>query len=218
MNTYNIFLKLLSIIIGTLFCSAPVFATNFATNKDLGPWSAMLYSGGTAKQSFAQVITGDYANFGEVIYVAEVAYTLDKNNLVRRFFEPLLIDTVQVAGNFAYRHDYKHNDNVEEGNIYLVWRWTKFPWERYMSNSLAIGDGVSYDSHVPFANRCGNQSVDSYSKLLNYLMLEATFAMPSNPQLQLVFRMHHTCTAWGAYPKKANAGSTSIGVGVRYYF
>lgn len=214
MNTHNIFLKILYIITIGLFYSISIFAAE----KDLGPWSAMLYGGGTAKESFAQVITGDYSNCGEVIYAAEVAYTLDKNNLVRRIFKPLLIDTVQVAGNFAFRHDYEHNDNVKEGNVYLVWRWTKFPWERYMSNSLAIGDGISYDSRVPFSNRGGNQPADKYSKLLNYLMLEATFAIPSNPQLQMVFRMHHTCTAWGTFPKKANAGSTNIGIGIRYYF
>lgn len=189
----------------------------FAANKDLGPWSAMLYCGGTAKQTFGQVITGEYTSFGETIYAAEIAYTLDQKNLIRRFFRPLF-DTVQVAGNLAYRHDYTHHDNVKEGNLYLVWRWTKFPWGRYLNNSLAIGDGVSYDSHPPFANREPSQPENNYSKLLNYLMLEATFALPSKPQLQLVLRMHHTCTAWGTFPKNANAGSTNIGLGVRYYF
>lgn len=205
------------IIRAIIICSMFSGATIFAANDDLGPWSVMLYRGGTAKQSFGEAITGHYSSFGETIYVAEVAYTLDQSNLIRRFFKPVF-DTVQVAGNLAYRHDYRRHDNVKEGNLYLVWRWTKFPWERYLSNSLAVGDGVSYDSHPPFANIETNMPASDYSKLLNYLMLEATFALPSNPELQLVFRVHHSCTAWGTFPKKANAGSTNIGLGIRYYF
>jgi len=208
-------LLLLTILGSTLFSSALTFATN--ANGDLGPWSVMFYRGSTAKQTFGQVLYGKYSSFGETIYAAEIAYTLDQSNLIRRFFKPLF-DTVQIAGNLAYRHDYNHHDNVKEGNLYLIWRWTKFPWERYLSNSLAIGDGISYDSHPPFANREDNQPANNYSKLLNYLMLEATFALPSTPQLQLVFRMHHTCTAWGTFPKKADAGSTNVGLGIRYYF
>ena len=177
----------------------------------------MFYRGGTAKQNFGQVISGQYSSFGETIYAAEIAYTLGQGSLIRLFFKPLF-DTVQVAGNFAYRHDYVNHDNVKEGNLYLIGRWTRFPWESYISNSLAIGDGLSYDSHPPFANRENNQPASNFNKLLNYLMLEATFALPSNPQLQLVFRMHHTCTAWGTFPKNPSAGSTNIGLGLRYYF
>lgn len=212
----NPIIKLLLLIsVGSsLLGSAPIFAAN----EDLGPWSVMLYRGGTAKQTFGQVLSGKYSSFGETIYAAEVAYTLDQSNLFRRFFRFLFIDTVQVAGNLAYRHDDNHHDNVKEGNLYLIWRWTKFPWERYLSNSLAIGDGVSYDSHPPFANREDNQPANNTSKLLNYLILEATFALPSYPQLQLVARMHHSCTAWGTFPKNASAGSTNIGLGIRYYF
>lgn len=205
------FIKLNLILIWTVISNHSAFATN----QEPGPWSCMLYRGATAQQTFAQTITGDYSSFGETIYTAEFAYTLDKTNVIRRFFS-YLFDTVQVAGNLAYRHDYKHNDNVKEGNIYLIWRWTKFPWERYLKNSFAIGDGISYDSHPPFANVESGKARDNYSKLLNYLMLEITGAIPSQPQWQLVFRLHHTCTAWGTFPKNANAGSTNVGVGIRF--
>lgn len=212
---YSFFkLLLLSIMSYYFFISS---ITIFAADSDLGPWSILVYYGGTANQTFGQVLSGDYSNFGENIYVAEIAYTLDPNNIIRRFFKPLF-DTVQVAGNLTYRHDYVHHDNVKEGNLYMIWRWTKFPWERYLNTSLAIGDGISYASHPPFADQEINKPESNFSRLLNYLILEITFALPSKPQLQLVARMHHRCTAWGTFPKKANAGSTSIGLGVRYYF
>jgi len=192
-------------------------AANAANNSDTGPWSVLFYRGNTAKQVFGDVMIGKYNSYGEEIYAAELAYTLDQNNLVRRLFKPLF-DTVQVAGNIAYRHDYTNHDDVKEGNLYLIWRWTKFPWNHYLKNSIAIGDGISYDSHPPFADREADKPVDDFSRLLNYLLVEITFALPSHPELQLAVRVHHRCTAWGTFPKNANAGSTNVGLGIRYYF
>ena len=205
---------LLIFITSSFLLSASASTPN---NSDLGPWSVLLYRGNTAKQVFSDVIIGEYNSFGEEIYAAELSYTLDQKNIIRRIFRPLF-DTVQVAGNIAYRHDYTNHDNVKEGNLYLIWRWTKFPWDRYLKNSIAIGDGISYDSHPPFADREPGNPASDFSRLLNYLLLEVTFALPSHPELQLAFRVHHRCTAWGTFPKNPNAGSTNVGLGVRYYF
>ena len=206
---YNSISKLLLI---TVLFSQP---TSFAA--DLGPWSVAAYYAGTAKQTFGEVLCGKYSSFGETLYVAEIAYTFDQYNIIRRFFRPLF-DTVQIASNFTYRHDYIHHDNVKEGNIYLIWRWTKFPWNNFLNTSLAIGDGLSYASHPPLADREPDKPEHDFSKLLNYLMLELTLAAPFKPQLQLVVRIHHRCTAWGTFPKNPNAGSTNLGLGIRYYF
>lgn len=197
-------------------CSLVALANN-AVNSDLGPWSILLYRGSTATQAFAELLGGKYNSAGEDLYTAELAYTLDQSNVIRKFFRPVF-DLVQVAGNVTYRHDYNQHDDVTEGNLYLIWRFTKFPWEHYLKNSIAIGDGISYASHSPYADRNPAIPASNYSKLLNYLMLEVTFAAPLYPALQLALRIHHRCTVWGTFPKKANAGSTSIGLGVRYYF
>jgi len=185
--------------------------------SDLKPWSILLYCGGTANQTFGKVIRGKYSSFGELIYAAELAYTLDKNNLIRRFFSPIF-DIVQLAGNVALRHDYRRHDNVKEGNLYLIWRFTRFPWSNYLRNSVAIGDGISYDSHPPYANMEPGKPASDFSKLINYLLLEVTFALPAHPEFELSLRMHHSCTAWGTFPKNPNAGSTNVGIGFRYYF
>lgn len=177
----------------------------------------MLYCGGTAKQVFGDIIQGKYTSFGEIIWATEIAYTLDQNNIIRRFFHPVF-DVVQLAGNVAYRHDYRNHDNVKEGNLYLIWRFTRFPWSKYLKNSVAIGDGISYASHPPFADREPDKPASDFARLLNYMLLEVTFALPSHPQLELAFRIHHRCTAWGTFPKNPNAGSTNVGIGIRYYF
>ncbi len=186
-------------------------------NATLGPWSVLFYWGGTAKQVFGEVLTGKYTACGENIYAAEVAYTLDQNNLFRRFFKPVF-DVVQVAGNLAYRHDYAHHDNVKEGNLYLMWRFTRFPWHQYLKNSIAIGEGVSYGSHSPFADRESDKPDSEFNRLLNYLLLEVTFALPAHPNFELALRLHHRCTAWGTFSGNASAGSTNAGIGLRYHF
>lgn len=201
-------------VIASPLCSV---AANGSSHTDLGPWAVLFYRGVTAKQVFGDVMLGKYSSFGETIYVAELAYTLEQNNLIQRFFRPVF-DVVQIAGNVAYRHDYTNNDNVKEGNLYLIWRFSRFPWSNYLKNSIAIGDGVSYDSHPPFADREPNQPVANFGRLLNYLLLELTFALPSCPEFELALRVHHRCTAWGTFGGNSNAGSTNVGIGLRYYF
>lgn len=222
----DFFRKALAIIM-IIFCCSNVLAiqndpsyvpnNDAPSNPDEKSWSVLFYRGNTAKQNFGEVVTGQYSSYGETIYATELAYTLDQDNLIRRFFKPVF-DVVQVAGNIAYRHDYTNHDNIKEGNIYLIWRFTKFPWENYLKNSIAIGDGVSYATHPPFADREAGKSAGDFSRALNYLMLEVTFALPACPQFELALRLHHRCTAWGSYAKNPNAGSTNVGIGLRYYF
>jgi hypothetical protein len=54
-------------------------------------------------------------------------------------------------------------------------------------------------------------------RLLNYLMLEAAFALPAYPQVQLLARIHHRSGAFGLY-RAGNTGSNDVGLGIRYLF
>jgi hypothetical protein len=184
---------------------------------DLGPWSGLFYVGATAREPFGDLFMGKFSRYGENIYALEAAYTLNQKNIIRRFFRPVF-DVVQLAGNIAYRQDYINHDNDQEGNLYLIWRFTRFPWNQYLKNTVAIGDGVSYAFHAPYADVEKGKPQSDFSRFLNYLMLEITFALPSQPNFELVLRMHHRCTAWGTFPGNASAGSTNIGIGLRYYF
>lgn len=212
---------ILILIINLAIVSVPI-----ARAANTKPWSILLYRGVTATQTFGNLILGKYNSFGEDIYTAELAYTLDQKNIITRFFSPLL-DTVQFATNYTWRHDYKHSDNVNEGDLYIIWRWTRwpniisgaeFPWQKYVVTTIGLGEGFSYASHPPYADQIVGLPETDFNRLLNYLMLEITFAMPSHPEWQLVGRLHHRCTMWGVYPKNRSAGSTSAGIGIRYYF
>ena len=208
-----------SMILLSSLISSPVNANSqIPTDNDLGKWSAMFYFASTANKTFGDVIIGNFSRYGESLYAIEGTYTLDEQNRFRQIFAPIF-DTVQLAGNITYRHDYHHHDNVAESNLFVIWRFSRFPWNKYLRSSIAIGDGLSHAFfHTPYADREVDQPNSDYSKFLNYLMLEATFALPAYPHWQLALRIHHRCTAWGTFPKNANAGSTSVGIGIRYYF
>ncbi len=103
-------------------------------------------------------------------------------------------------------------DHTEFNALFTV-RWLKFPWDRHVDTSVAVGEGVSYATSVPAVEtyRHGEET----SKFLNYLMIESTFGLPALPKWQLVFRLHHRSGAWGLY-NGVHGGSNTIGMGLRY--
>lgn len=180
------------------------------------PWSVMLYAGATAYQTLGPLLTGKFTSAKEQVYTAELAYNLSQENPIRKFLRPV-VGTVQVAGNVGYRHDLKpHYSGIEETDVYVVARWLHFPWNKYIVTSFAVAEGVSYTSHVP---RIEIEDADATGsrRLLNYLMGEATFALPSHPEWQLVVRVHHRSTAYGVFGN-TNGGSNTVGLGIRYAF
>ncbi len=178
------------------------------------PWSLMFYRGWTSTKSLGQTFPQfQFDSANEDLYSLELAYTLAPENAISRFFWHIRAK-FQLAGNFALRiEDDDGDDPNYEGNVYFVVRWRNFPWNRYVATTLAIGEGLSYVSRVPEEEK---QSNDDTEKLLNYLMLEATVALPSYPRAQILYRIHHRSGVYGLFGD--NSGSNVIGVGFRYHF
>ncbi|RMD71907.1 MAG: hypothetical protein D6819_00310, partial [Gammaproteobacteria bacterium] len=61
-----------------------------------------------------------------------------------------------------------------EFNAVLIARWKKLPWDHLIDTSLAIGDGLSYATRIPAIEA---ERTEKNSRLLNYLMVEAAFAI-----------------------------------------
>jgi hypothetical protein len=183
-------------------------------------WSLLFYRGTTSGQSFLGVISFHYSGIGETMYSAELAYTLSKYNVINKYLNPYA--TFQFAGNLGERFSTQENDWTFEGDLYLILRWKYFPWNHFVTTTVAIGDGGSYTSHILPGEKDdpglkpGTTSND-LRRFLNFFLLEATFAMPKHPKLQLVTRLHHRCTLFGV-TSSSKQGSTNIGVGIRYYF
>lgn len=193
---------------------APLPETNLCGQKlyDKYPWAVMYYYGFTQANALTQILQGHTVRWPEHIQSAELAYTLNENNVVRQFFRPL-VGIVQLAANFTLRVG-SNQHTIYEFNPYIGWRWANLPWNHYLYTTLSIGEGVSYDTSVSSLEKKSNQNT---KRLLNYLMLEATFAIPAYPRTQLVARIHHRSGAFGLY-RAGNTGSNDIGLGLRYLF
>jgi hypothetical protein len=179
---------------------------------DKYPWMLTYYYGITGNNALLSIIAGKFDRWPEYIQSAELAKTLDEDNPVRRFFSPL-VGIVQVAGNISLRNGSRQHRIIEFAP-YIAWRWANFPWNHYVVTSLAIGEGVSYVSSIPSIEKRQNQNT---KRILNYLMLEATFAIPNYPQWHLILRIHHRSGAFGLY-HAGNTGSNVLGLGIRYIF
>ncbi|WP_373501163.1 hypothetical protein [Desulfococcus sp.] len=106
-----------------------------------------------------------------------------------------------------------------EFNALFALRWLRFPWDRYVDTSFAVGEGFSYATRVPAVERDLHGELTGLdpatSKLLNYLMFEAAFGLPSYPKWDLIVRLHHRSGVFGLF-NDVHGGSNAIGVGLRY--
>ena len=98
------------------------------------------------------------------------------------------------------------------GALYFRWKW--FPWEEYLRTSVAISIGLNYATAVPAfeSQRAGVAG----QNLLHYLSPEITFGLPSQPDLDLIFRFHHR--SGGDLPvfNRAGGGVQYGTAGLRY--
>ena len=179
---------------------------------DLYPNSALYYYGITTSDALGSILVGQIHRWPEHIQSVELTHTLSRENFLRKLVYPL-VGVVQVSANFTVRNG-NNEPEIYEFNPYVEGRWANFPWNNVLSTSFAIGEGISYDTSVPTLEK---KSSEDTKRLLNYLMLEATFALPNHPRFQLVARIHHRSGAFGLY-HAGNTGSNDIGLGLRYLF
>lgn len=179
---------------------------------DQYPWAATYYYGITGSDPLVRIFEGEFHRWPEHIQSLELSHTLSEDNPVRYFFSPL-VGVMQVSGNVTMRNG-SNEPTIYEFDPYVTFRWANLPWNNYVNTSFAIGEGISYTTSVPSLEKKDNEFT---KRLLNYLMFEATFALPSHPEWQLVARIHHRSGAYGLY-HAGNTGSNDIGIGIRYLF
>jgi hypothetical protein len=179
------------------------------------PWSLMFFYGFTVTQNIDHLLRGHFTRAGETFYNAELAYSLSRENPIRKFLQPV-VGTIQIAGSLGQRQEHRGTPTINEAELYFMLRWINFPWNKYVTTSLAVGEGLSYVSRVPLVE-VDDPTATGSRHLLNYLVFEATFAMPSHPELQFIARLHHRSAAYGVFGN-TNGGSNTFGIGIRYYF
>ncbi len=111
----------------------------------------------------------------------------------------------QVGKFFGDEHQWQFNG-------LLIGRWNKFPWDHHLDTSLAVGEGVSYNTAVSDIEK---EDHPDAGKWLNYLLIELTLGLPAYPRWDLVYRIHHRSPAYGLI---GHGGSNYVTLGFKYGF
>jgi len=93
----------------------------------------------------------------------------------------------------------------------ILFRWRDFPWNGGIQTTLAIGDGLSLASKTPVIEAQRNART---SKLLNFLVIEGTFAIPQRSNGRIVLRLNHRSGIYGLFGG-VSAGSNFVSLGLR---
>jgi len=221
-----LFLKILGISFLLFFPS--VFAAMDKENFSLSPqqkmiydpdpsqglWGWALYYSRLQDKLLNQNLRFEYNRDKDDLYSAEINYRLSKANPLSEFFN-IFRAKFEVNGNFTYEDAPSHS--IYEFTPYFDVRWIDFPWNKYVTTTFAIGEGVSYATAIPLYERREHRQKINGKRFENYLMFEATLSLPKRPDWQLIYRIHHRSGVFGMYDS-SNSGSTAVGVGIRHYF
>lgn len=200
--------------------SAPWYSYSSWKNSgdvyDKYEWGVMGYLGWMTTKEMYHDMYFDYGHLGNgSLYTLEVDRQLPKDNWARKYLAPLLFaSTIELAANVTYETD--PTGPLVEFNPYFVFRWRNFPWNNKLLTTLGIGEGVSWASHSPQQEINSENEPGDATKFLNYVMAELTFSLPSHPEWQVLYRLHHRSGVFGLYCP-GTVGSTAAGVGVRYW-
>lgn len=175
------------------------------------PWFVLFYYGRMTNDTLGQVLTFNYTLDKASLYSLEIGKELHPCNLFRRYLQPV-VSTVDIRANFTVLDDTR--GTIYEFNPYFALNWNQFIWCRYLKTTATFGEGMSYVTKVPFAE---SYNSDQERKLLNFLLFELAFALPQCPNFEVIARVHHRSGAFGLYHAN-NAGSTAIGIALRYRF
>jgi hypothetical protein len=100
-----------------------------------------------------------------------------------------------------------------EFNVLAIYRWQRFPWNQILKTSIAIGDGLSYATRTPPLEAASTTNVGA-TRLLNYILVETTYAPPQVDDWAFVVRVHHRSGVYGLF-NDVEGGSNVVGVGVK---
>jgi hypothetical protein len=127
-------------------------------------------------------------------------------------------DAVHLEPEIGIAQRFGQQDETEIW-VALYFRYSAFPWNRFIYTTVAISTGINYatgisEIEVAKARRTGNSDG---SLILHYLSPEITFALPDHRDKELFLRYHHRSGIWGTI--NGTSGGAQYGtVGFRVRF
>ena len=167
-------------------------------------WAISVY-GGTVSTSDSSKIFAGSGDFGD----ATVLGVAVSKRIVRLF------DHIDLAGEMQVN---RHFDRYDTWEFVVVPKLTffDFPWDDTVVTTFSVGDGLSYTNKLAAAEVDARTSSDA-NRLLNFVLLEATLALPEHDQWALDLRYHHRSGTLGLFSGVTDA-STVLAIGLRRSF
>ena len=109
------------------------------------------------------------------------------------------------------------NLHATEGWLALQIRWTIFPWNDSVRTTIALVDGLNFATKVDAEERLRSTPGHHGSVVLNNFTVEASFAAPSHPNYEFIFRFQHRSGAYTLF-NGVYGGAQFATIGVRYRF
>lgn len=78
----------------------------------------------------------------------------------------------------------------------LYVRYRGFPWDGFVTTSIALSTGLNWATGVSEVEQDRARDGEG-SRLMHYFAPEVTFALPSHPDVELLFRVHHRSGVFG---------------------
>lgn len=205
------FLVVLSMLVFCSFASAQDFDLETKLEKKT---SISVYGGILTPQAASELYMGPTSFEDQSMVALSVIRELLSvgETFGVSWLEPLILEAEGIGayhwGSWPEAQD--HGEFVAALNL----RWTHFPWKRYLLTTVAFGEGLSYATALP---EYEVKIINNSNQLLNYLMLEATFAHPDLPAVALMFRWHHRSGIFGLI-NDVSGGANFFTTGLRYSF
>ena len=191
----NLFVAVIMVIALTpAFIGKAMAAEDFALS---------VYAGRMTDGDFGDAISGKADFIDAYVVVGALSWTF------ARYFEDAL--SFELEGQIGKW--WGDQDNLEF-NLPVAIRWSKFPWNHYVSTSLAYGLGPSYATEKPEAEL---DLHDTTKRFLVYWFGEIAFGPPDSNWAG-VFRIHHRSGAFGLIADQGEGGSNTLAVGLKFRF
>jgi hypothetical protein len=191
---YRIIAVIMVIALMPAFTGKAMAADDFAVT---------VYGGRMTDGDFGDALTGQADFIDAYVVVGALSWTF------ARYFEDAL--SFELEGQVGKWFGDQHN---VEFNLPLAIRWSRFPWNQYVSTSLAYGLGPSYATKEPAAEI---DEHDTTKKFLVYWFGEIAFGPPDSNWAG-VFRIHHRSGAFGLIADRGEGGSNTLALGLKYRF
>ena len=167
------------------------------------PYALSVYTGQMTSNNFEDFFTEEAVNFKDSYLLA---ISLARN--LGHWKDKL---SYEVEGQLV-----KHFNRQKhwEFNLLGILRWEKFFWDDWLETSAAFGLGPSYATEKP---EIEIENDSETARFMVYWVVELAIApFKSQPQLELITRIHHRSDAFGLVAD--DGGSNALAVGFKYRF